>query len=303
MSTNFKSNEVARPLQVETPRSAVAGPLALKADSLLTRVVCAPTVQSLYARAREVPILGKLLHKLALRVLPGGTRVTTCVRRGLGSGLVLTLNPRYEAQYATGTYEVALLKYLAARLKQGDVLYDVGGHIGFVSLVGAQLVGPKGRVFAFEADPENASRIRDHAQMNVLPQVEVIPAAVWSECKTLSFHRAPASTSRNTGAVADGAENATVDEMIVVEAVTLDRFALYHRPPTVIKIDVEGGEEEVLKGAETVFLRGKPLLICEIHHARSAESVASWLKSVGYSWKWHGRESRFPRHLVAQPNP
>ena len=248
-------------------------------------------------------MLGDLLHKLALRVLPGGTRVTTCVRKGLGSGLLLTLNPRYEAQYAAGLYEVAMLKCLAAHLKQGDVLYDVGGHIGFVSLVGAQLVGLEGKVFAFEADPENASRIRDHAQMNSLPQVEVVPAAVWSECKTLSFHRAPASSSRNTGAVAGGTENASAEEMIVVEAVTLDRFALDHRPPTVIKIDVEGSEEEVLKGAETVFLTGKPLLICEIHHAQSAEGVVSWLESVGYSWTWHGAESQFPRHLVAQANP
>jgi FkbM family methyltransferase len=300
MSTTFKSRKVARPLQVEAPRSPVPAAFAVKADSLLASVVCAPSVQSLYARAREIPILGELLHKLALRVLPGGTRVTRCVRNGLGSGLLLTLNPRYEAQYATGTYEVALLKYLAAHLKQGDVLYDVGGHIGFVSLVGARLVGLEGRVFAFEPDPENASWIRDHAQMNALPQIEVVPAAVWSECKTVSFHRAPTSSSRNTGAVAGWAVNAGADRMIVAEALTLDRFALDHLPPTVIKIDVEGNEEEVLKGAETVFLRRKPLLICEIHHARSAEGVVSWLESVGYIWTWVGGESRFPRHLVAQ---
>jgi FkbM family methyltransferase len=303
MNNTFESKEVAHLPQVEAPRSPVPGPIAVKADSLPARVVCAPLVQYLYARAREIPILGELLHKLALRVLSAGTRVTTCVREGLGSGLLLTLNPRYEAQYATGTYEVALLNYLAAHLNQGDVLYDVGGHIGIVSLVGARLVGLEGRVFAFEADPENASRILDHAQMNALPQVEVVPAAVWSECKTLSFHGAPTSSSRNTGAVASAAEYASAEGMIVVEAVTLDRFAMDHRPPTVIKIDVEGDEEEVLKGAETLFLSGKPLLICEIHRARSAEAVVSWLESVGYGWTWQGEESQFPRHLVAHANP
>jgi FkbM family methyltransferase len=303
MSTTFKSKEVARALRVGVPRSPVPGPLTVKADSLLTRAICASTVQSLYARTREIPILGELLHKFVLLALPGGSRVTTRVRKGLGSGLLLTLNPRYEAQYAAGLYEVAMLKCLAAHLKQGDVLYDVGGHIGFVSLVGARLVGLNGKVFAFEADPENASRIRNHAQMNALPQVEVVPTAAWSECKTLSFHTAPASSSRNTGAVTGEPVNASVEGMIVVDAVTLDSFALDHRSPAVIKIDVEGAEEEVLKGAETVFLKAKPLLICEIHHARSAEGVMSWLESVGYSWTWHGAESQFPRHLVAQANP
>jgi FkbM family methyltransferase len=302
MSTSFKPKEVARALPVQVPRSSVPVAFAMNADSLPARVICAPSIQLFYARVREIPILGELLHKLVLRVLPASTRVTTLVRKGLGSGLLLSLNPRFEAQYATGLYEVAMLKCLAAHLKQGDVLYDVGGHIGFVSLVGAQLVGLEGRVFAFEADPENASRIGDHAHMNALPQVEVVPAAVWSECKTLSFHRAPASSSRNTGAITGEAENVNVERMIVVEAVTLDRFALDHRPPAVIKIDVEGAEEEVLKGAETVFLTRKPLLICEIHHARSAEAVMNWLESVGYSWTWQVAESQFPRHLVAQAN-
>ena len=303
MSAPFKPKKGPRALPVEVPRSSVSGAFAVKVNSFPARMICAPLVHSFYARVREMPILGQLVHKLVLRLLPGGTRVTTCVRKGLGSGLLLTLNPRFESEYATGLYEVAVLNSLAAHLKQGDVLYDVGGHIGFVSLVGAQLVGLEGRVFAFEADPENASRIRDHAQMNALPQVEVVPGAVWSECKTIPFYRAPTSSSRNTGTVTGEAGNASVERMIVVEAVTLDRFARDHRPPAVIKIDVEGAEAEVLKGAETVFLTGKPLLICEIHHARSSEAVVSWLESVGYSWTWHGAESKFPRHLVAQANP
>jgi hypothetical protein len=58
--------------------------------------------------------------------------------------------------------------WLVAHVKPGDVLYDVEAHIGFISLVAAGLVGPSDRVFAFEADSENASRIAGHAQMNSL---------------------------------------------------------------------------------------------------------------------------------------
>ena len=54
-----------------------------------------------------------------------------------------------------------------------------------------------------------------------------------------------------------------------MEAITLDHFALEHRPPAVVKIDVEGAEEQVLEGAEAVFRESQPILICEIHDASS----------------------------------
>ena len=245
-------------------------------------------------------MLGKCAHRLMLRIIPVGTRFATRVRKGEGAGLRLSLDPRYEAPYAAGFHETALLACLVAHLRPGDVLYDVGAHIGYISLVAARLVGPSGRVFAFEADPENADRITGHVQMNALPQVELVPAAVWSECKTLSFHRASASSSRNTGAVGASNQDNSVDGIIVVEAVTLDRFVEDHRSPAVVKVDVEGAEEEVLKGAEEVFRTSKPTLICEVHHGRAAEGVAAWLARMGYQWKWLGDDVAFPRHLIAQ---
>jgi len=274
----------------------------MRTDSPLARAVFAPALQSLYAWVRQIPLLGEFSHKLARRVLPAGARINTRVRKGQGVGLCLYLDPRYEAQYAAGLHETALLESLAAHLRQGDVFYDVGAHIGFISLVSARLVGPKGRVFAFEADPENASRILAHAQMNSLPQIELVRAAVWSECKALSFHRAPGFSSRNTSAVVHGTENKSADGIIEVEAVTLDRFALDHRLPVMVKIDVEGAEEMVLKGAEMVFRESKAKLICEIHNARAADGVANWLEVLGYRWNWLDKEHEFPRHLVGQAN-
>jgi FkbM family methyltransferase len=245
-------------------------------------------------------VLGECTHQLMLRLMPAGTRLAIRVRKGAGAGLRLSLDPRYEAQYAAGFHETALLACLAAHLQPGDVLYDVGAHIGYISLVAARLVGASGKVFAFEADPENATRITGHAEMNALPQVELVGAAVWSECKTLSFYRAAATSSRNTGAVTTLERGKTADGVIVVEAVTLDHFAADHRSPTLVKIDVEGAEEEVLKGAEEVIRRSKPTLICEVHNERAAEGVAAWLARMGYQSKWLGKGLEFPRHLVAR---
>ena len=145
----------------------------MKMQSLLSRIVSAPKLQSVYARVRQIPWLGEACHKLVLLVIPTGTRLPARVRQGLGAGLRLTLDPRYEAQYAAGFHEMALLACLAAHLKPGEVFYDVGAHIGYISLVAARLTGASGKVFAFEADPHNAARISGHVELNSLPQVEV----------------------------------------------------------------------------------------------------------------------------------
>jgi FkbM family methyltransferase len=218
----------------------------------------------------------------------------------MAAGLVLSVDPRYEAGYAAGEHEAPLLTSLANHLKCGDVLYDVGAHIGFISLFAARLVGSEGKVYAFEADPENSKRILEHVRMNTSSQIEVVPTAVWSECTTLSFQRDSDSSSRNTGAVSTIAENERRFGVVAVEAVTLDHFVLNHRPPTVVKIDVEGAEEQVLKGAEAIFRNSRPTLICEVHHPGAAESVSKWLALHDYGWNWLTEGESFPRHLVAQ---
>jgi Methyltransferase FkbM domain len=72
-------------------------------------------------------------------------------------------------------------------------------------------------------------------------------------------------------------------------------------PPTLIKIDVEGAEAEVLRGAEKTFARSHPVVICEVHHGRAEEEVCSWLSQQGYSLGWLATDAKFPRHLLALP--
>lgn len=266
-----------------------------------SRLVSSPILQRYYAKIRRVPLVGDLAHGLMRKILPAGTRVRVTVEAGQAAGLSLSIDPRFEAQYGAGLHEEALLECLGSHLRTGDVFYDVGAHIGFVTLVGARLVGREGAVFAFEADSENSSRVLDHARTNFLSQIEVIRSAVWSECETLLFQRASDASSRNTGAVVQRADGPNAAEVISIPAVTLDRFAEEHRPPNVIKIDVEGSEGEVLKGAEAVFRDAKPILICEVHHAQACAAVSEWLEQRGYRWEWLSQEAVYPRHLFAQP--
>jgi FkbM family methyltransferase len=209
------------------------------------------------------------------------------------------LDSRFETNYASGAYEPLIEAVLLSGLEAGGVFYDVGAHIGLFSLLAARVVGKSGSVFAFEADPENAERIKEHASRNGLDYIHVVPCAVWSSPGRLAFERASADSSRNQGAVANDFSKANKNT-IEVEAVSLDAFAQKHKPPTLIKIDVEGGEAAVLDGSKETFKSNAPLLICEVHNQRAADYVTRWLGSNSYVFDWIEESADFPRHLLAK---
>jgi FkbM family methyltransferase len=258
-----------------------------------------PPARQVYALLTRVPLVGPALKKFTRMAIPRETRVWVDIHAGLGKGLALHLDPRFEMDYASGKYEVHLQKALLAHLQPGSVVYDVGAHIGVVSIFASELVGSTGAVFAFEADPENAKRIEDHVRRNSLGQIQVFSCAVWSSPGQLSFERASAQSSRNQGSVV--ATSGQAKDVIVVQSISLDNFAHEHLPPTLIKIDVEGAEAEVLRGCEQIFSRSHPVLICEVHHRDAEEQVCPWLSQRGYSLEWLAGAAGYPRQLLAMP--
>jgi FkbM family methyltransferase len=259
-----------------------------------------PAVRQAHNLLVRIPIMRTALKKLTRSAVPLDTRVWIDIRTGLGKGLALNLDPRFEMDYASGNYEVHLQKALSAHLEPGSVVYDVGAHIGVVSMFASELVGSAGTIFAFEADPENAERIKMHAQRNNLSQIQVFSCVVWSSDGYLSFERASAESSRNQGSVAATSDR-TKRDAIVVESISLDNFANRRLAPTLIKIDVEGAEAEVLRGCEQIFARSHPTVICEVHHRQAEVHVRAWLSQRGYSLKWLTGSPKFPRHLLATP--
>ncbi len=267
----------------------------------LAQLSCWRRPRRFYELMSHVPLAGKLLQFLVQKALPRGTRFWGRVATGRGKGLWLFLDPRYEQDYARGDYELVVQNILMERLSPGGVFYDVGAHIGFFSLIAARRVGPTGSVLAVEADPENAKRISDHVSRNAFSQIEVISAAPWSQAGKLRFARSGPQSSRNTGSVVELGGPVGCKELIEQEAITLDSIFLNHRPPQIVKLDVEGAETEVLKGASKLFQEGRPVLLCEVHSGDAASCVTSWLKALGYSFEWLSGGRSFPRHLLASP--
>jgi len=220
----------------------------------LGRVDLSTLAVRLLGRAAATPAAAPV-RRLVNRLVGGRARVVR-ILSGAGRGARLELDLTREKAYWLGYYEGPVQRFLQEQVVPGAVVYDVGAHIGFVSLCAARLGA---RVFAFEASPENVSRLRRTAALNGLP-IEVVERAVWDSDEGVAL--VPGASASEWRSSPGGA----------VPSTTLDAFASTHPAPDVVKIDVEGAEARVLRGARRLLAERRPVVVCEVHgEAQRAE--------------------------------
>jgi FkbM family methyltransferase len=174
--------------------------------------------------------------------------------------------------------ETNLRHTLYALARPGDVILDVGSNIGEILLNFARLAGPGGRAIGFEANPETCARCRSNIRLNEFANVEVHAIGVGSDEGELHFgHR----SSSNSGA--DSIMPAG-DGTIKVPVTTIDRFAGGHGLDRVdlIKIDVEGYEMNVLRGAEATLGKHRPRMFIELCDNNLRDQHSSAAELVGF---------------------
>lgn len=248
-------------------------------------------------RLQSVPGLRGVMTNLSYLLLPSYSQRTVKVQSGPGRGLLLTVNPRWETALWRGSYEATVQSILMARLGPGKTFYDIGGGPGFYALLAANAGA---RVFVFEPDSYNAKCIQSNAYANRLAsRIDVIPTAVsWHTGQAL-IETAPQRTGHgNAHLVINHFRSQTLTE---IRCTTLDDFVASHPAPQVVKIDVEGAESDVLKGADGLFVGVRPYLVCEIHDEANSVFIQSWLSGKNYTFRWLSGTDSFPRHFVASP--
>jgi FkbM family methyltransferase len=165
-----------------------------------------------------------------------------------------------------GQYEEDEIRFVRGLLKPGDCAIDVGGHIGFFTMHMAAAVGPAGRVYAFEPLDANADLLeRSIAENDFGGRVRFLRAAVGAApgTATLTF---PVETLNSGGAylLRDGGVPLAGNRKKEVPLVALDALDL-RRPVRFVKMDVEGAEPQVLRGAARILERDKPVILSELH--------------------------------------
>jgi len=242
----------------------------------------------------KLPVLGPLLTWAASRAVPRDSRLWMQVKNGPAEGIWLRLNPRTAAETISGTGERRELEIVREHLRPGMTFYDVGANIGIFAMMAARIVGPNGQVVAFEADPEIADRLREHARQNSFSWVNVEQKAAWRESGTVMFERVDAAVSpdRGVGHVVDSRN----ERVVSLDAIALDDCSSKYRPPDFIKCDVEGAESEVFQGARQLLAIRRPRVLCEIHSENSRHLVLSEFSRFNYVC-----ENCNENHILALP--
>lgn len=215
--------------------------------------------------------------------------VLRCIR-----GEFFWVHPRLLA-LDTRDSEPHICEWVLSSLRPGSTFFDVGAHYGWISLKAARRVGRNGRVIAFEPSPAALQILRYNQKKNRLLQMEVVDGAVSDTDGELSFYVLDGGASwRNSLVIGrsglpflEGASKTSCR----VPSVRLDAYCnATGLAPHVIKIDVEGGEGMVLRGATQVLRRLRPVLVLSMHPywlppEETVEGILDGLASCGYHIK------------------
>jgi FkbM family methyltransferase len=202
--------------------------------------------------------------------LPGGGRIFLHHRDDIGLVVLLT-----------GSFERAEIDVARTHAIAGTTAIDVGANVGIFAVPLALAVGPQGRVIAVEPSPENVEQLEYNVGLNDLGNVDVRPIALAAEPGVVALQLGDDPAFHSTTTVVRSRDAAT---STVVPADTLDRIWHDAGSPDVsfLKIDTEGGELDVLRGArELLAACGMPILL-EAKEQERLRALDEVLEPLGY---------------------
>jgi FkbM family methyltransferase len=127
-----------------------------------------------------------------------------------------------------GTYEKEKALFFSKLVQKGDVVFDVGAHTGYYTLLVSRLVGSKGKVYSFEPVARNIEYLKKHIKLNNCNNIEIIKAAITNHSGMVYFDD---TRGFYTGRISEGQNSIKTR----VRALKLDDFVKKHQPPSIIK--------------------------------------------------------------------
>jgi len=203
--------------------------------------------------------------------------------------------------------EQELLQAFLGEIRDGDIVYDIGGNIGLYAILSAERLRGSGRVLAFEPVPLWASRLRENASLNRLTNLSVFEVGLFDKEQRMPLVLKNIQGSGMGSVVTDYGKAIPESQLerIEIELVRGDEFVERQElpQPDVIKLDVEGAEVEVLEGLRATLTGGScRFVMCEVHPGfmpHDPRSVELYLKGLGFGVELVG-ERRDQYHLLAR---
>jgi FkbM family methyltransferase len=165
-----------------------------------------------------------------------------------------------------GRYEEAEIELMRRTLRAGDIVIDIGAHIGLFTMLMGALVGPLGRVYAFEPLDANADLLERSIAENRFGDRVIFRRAAVGATSGAGMLTFPEETLNTGGAylLREGTAPLTGNLKKSVPIVRLDDVVT-ERPVRMIKMDVEGAEPQVLRGARRLLREDRPVVVSELH--------------------------------------
>lgn len=204
---------------------------------------------------------------------PSGACLRVCYQEALGLDALLY-----------GGFEIQEQAFVQEHLPEGARVIDVGSNVGLFTVLMALRVGPSGQVIAIEPLEENLRRLRDHITDHGLQNVIVVAAAAGSTSGMVSLNLADDGAYTSTRMVVG---RHAIGQTTRVPVARLDSIWKEHggKQIAIVKIDVEGGEIDVLKGAVELLGTWRPLLLLEANTGPELNEVRLFLNRFGYHYQ------------------
>lgn len=240
----------------------------LRSAEYVAQLLPASTKQAIY-RNRFIANLVRSTLNLAV---PDGLSVVG-IAAGAAENLQMELDLKTEKDYWLGTYEPEVQNGISELVKPGDIIFDIGANIGFLTLLFARQTGAKGHVHAFEALPANILRLKQNIDRNNFQErVTVIPAAVLDKSGPVEFFIGPSSGMGKVEGSA-GRDSIEYTDSIRVEGLSIDEYIELggNIPANIVKIDIEGGEVLAVPGMQKLIHNHRPIVMIELHGSKAAK--------------------------------
>jgi FkbM family methyltransferase len=174
-------------------------------------------------------------------------------------------------------------------IRPGDTVLEIGAHIGYMAMLFCDLVGPKGVVKVFEPGENNLPYLRKN--LLAYTNVEIVTKCASDSNGTVNFYLENLSGQNNSlledyylldGNIRLAGVKDIVRRKVTVDAVKLDDYVVDSGIGKVafVKIDVEGAELVVLRGAKEFVLSQRPIMMVEV--TREAEAIIKWFSNIDY---------------------
>jgi FkbM family methyltransferase len=264
---------------------------------------------------------GSLLYRLVVRLIralvPRAQTSVETISTGVltGSKLRLDTTGSWQQDMLRDSYDAELFSALSSLDVAGVTVYDIGAHVGYHSLKFAALTGTNGHVYAFEPNPTNNLRIKEHLELNptLAQRITLCPYALSNtigETTFISSADVDGGTSsggfinnastlwvkndyiEKTGFTSSTVKEDTIDNLVATKVIL---------PPFLIKIDVEGAEQLVLAGAHQTLTVHRPYILVEFHSIFSAYDCMRQLTELRYQTTLLKREGDGRVMIFAYP--